>query len=306
MRIEKLKCLLDIAQTGSISATAQRLYISQQAVSKNIKHLEEKLGVEVLIRSKTGVYLTEAGNLVVEFAKKVLAEEEVLQQKLNLLKAETKEKDIHIEISATSSVTKMVLPEVLAKINAKGLNVSINLLQLNNFDSIVQRVLSGESTLGLMSINEYELMRRYETLKDELEWITFVRDEIVVVADNRYYLHNNQAIENSIERQDKIKTVYNIVPIEDMQQTIYDKNIICSTDVDFHRNMMERTGSLTFMTGLDYHYYFNNKRYLAVRLDYKMPNVVHGVLYRKDASLEVNNFILALQKTLQNLQYKSR
>ena len=137
MRIEKLKCLLDIAQTGSISATAQRLYISQQAVSKNIKHLEEELGVEVLIRSKTGVYLTEAGNLVVEFAKKVLAEEEVLQQKLNLLKAETKEKDIHIEISATSSVTKMVLPEVLAKINAKGLNVSINLLQLNNFDSIV-------------------------------------------------------------------------------------------------------------------------------------------------------------------------
>ena len=304
MRIEKLKCLLDIAQTGSISATAQRLYISQQAVSKNIKHLEEELGVEVLIRSKTGVYLTEAGNLVVQFAKKVLAEEEVLQQKLNLLKAETKEKDIHIEISATSSVTKMVLPEVLAKINAKGLNVSVNLLQLNDFDSIVQRVLSGESTLGLMSINEQELMLRFATLKDELEWVTFVRDEIVVVVDNRYYLHNNLAIENRLENEAHIKTVYNIVPIKGMRQVVYDMNIICSNDADFHRSMMEQTGSITFMSGLDRHYYFNNKRYLVLRLDYDMPNIVHGVLYRKDAPLGVKNFILSLQKAMQNLQYK--
>ena len=37
MRLEQLKCLLDIAHTGSITNTAQRLFISQQAVSKSIK-----------------------------------------------------------------------------------------------------------------------------------------------------------------------------------------------------------------------------------------------------------------------------
>ena len=70
MRIEKLKCLLDIAQTGSISATAQRLYISQQAVSKNIKHLEQELGVEVLVRTKTGVFFNRSRTLGGGFCEK--------------------------------------------------------------------------------------------------------------------------------------------------------------------------------------------------------------------------------------------
>ncbi|MBR6756841.1 MAG: LysR family transcriptional regulator, partial [Peptococcaceae bacterium] len=165
MRIEKLKCLLDIAQTGSISATAQRLYISQQAVSKNIKHLEQELGVEVLVRTKTGVFLTEAGRLVVDFAKKFVAEEAVLQQQLALLKLEEEKKDTYIEIWATSSVTKMVLPEVLAGIQMLDKKISVNLLQINDYDSIVQQVLTGENILGLMTINEQVLYTSYPELE---------------------------------------------------------------------------------------------------------------------------------------------
>ena len=44
MRLEQLKCLVDIAQTGSITGTAQRMYATQQAVSKSIKQLEKELG----------------------------------------------------------------------------------------------------------------------------------------------------------------------------------------------------------------------------------------------------------------------
>jgi len=304
MRIEKLKCLLDIAQTGSISATAQRLYISQQAVSKNIKHLEQELGVEVLVRTKTGVFLTEAGRLVVDFAKKVVGEEEVLQQQLALLKLEEEKKDTYIEIWATSSVTKMVLPEVLAGIQMLDKKISVNLLQINDYDSIVQQVLTGENILGLMTINEQVLYTSYPELENELEWETFVRDEIVMVADGRYYRHDDFLDKISLENDKQIKTVYNLIPIEDLQSTIYDMHIICSTDADFHRSMMEQTGSLTFMSGLDYRYYFNNKRYLPLRVNYDLPNVVHGVLYRKDAPATVRNFIAGLKRAMQSLQSK--
>ena len=86
MRLEQLKCLLDIAHTGSITNTAQRLFISQQAVSKSIKQLERELGLELLIRTKTGVTLTDAGEEVVRYAENMLLEGEKLLARVEELK----------------------------------------------------------------------------------------------------------------------------------------------------------------------------------------------------------------------------
>lgn len=52
MRFEQLKCLAEVARTGSISGAAQQLYLTQQAASLNIKQLEQELGADLLIRPK--------------------------------------------------------------------------------------------------------------------------------------------------------------------------------------------------------------------------------------------------------------
>ncbi len=78
MRIEQLECIVDIARTGSFSSTANNLFVSQQAVSKSMKQLEQELDAELLVRTNTGVYITKEGQRVVEFARKVLEEKEQL------------------------------------------------------------------------------------------------------------------------------------------------------------------------------------------------------------------------------------
>ena len=60
MRIEQLRCIVDIAETGSLTATAQRQFITQQAVSKTIKQLEKELDATLLIRTHAGVSFTES------------------------------------------------------------------------------------------------------------------------------------------------------------------------------------------------------------------------------------------------------
>ena len=85
MRVEQLRCLVDIAQTGSLTSTAKRLFVSQQAVSKSIAQLEEELGVTILIRSKAGVNFTEEGLSVLDFARKVLTEQDTLLQKFQIV-----------------------------------------------------------------------------------------------------------------------------------------------------------------------------------------------------------------------------
>ena len=87
MRLEQLKYLVDIAETGSITATAERFFMSQQAVSKNIRQLEREYGIELLRRSNNVVVFTEEGEAFVEFARRVLTDETNLKQQF-LMKQE--------------------------------------------------------------------------------------------------------------------------------------------------------------------------------------------------------------------------
>ena len=67
MRTEQLKYLVDVAETGSMNKTAERLFVSPQAVSKAIKQLEEELGVDLEINDQ----ITTVGELVAYVESKV-------------------------------------------------------------------------------------------------------------------------------------------------------------------------------------------------------------------------------------------
>lgn len=74
MRLEQLKYLVDVAQTHSITNTAQHFFITQQAISSSLKQLEEEFCATLLNRHSFGVTLTEQGKVVVDFAQRVIAD----------------------------------------------------------------------------------------------------------------------------------------------------------------------------------------------------------------------------------------
>ena len=82
MRLEQLQYLLDLTKTNSITQTADKYFISHQALSKSIKAMEKELNVTLLDRSSTGVTLTDAGQRVAQFAKNVIQERQQLEQDL--------------------------------------------------------------------------------------------------------------------------------------------------------------------------------------------------------------------------------
>ena len=72
MDIDVLKSLVAAVETGSFSRAATSLYISQSAVSKRVKMLEDKLGLALLDRSGPLLQLTPAGRIVVKNAKAII------------------------------------------------------------------------------------------------------------------------------------------------------------------------------------------------------------------------------------------
>lgn len=69
MELRQFKYFLVIVDSGSLSRAAQHLYIAQSALSKQMADLEVELGVQLLIRSRTGVVVTDAGQVFYEYAQ---------------------------------------------------------------------------------------------------------------------------------------------------------------------------------------------------------------------------------------------
>ena len=55
MEIRELRAFAVVAEEGSLSAAARRLHLSQSALSQTIQSLERQVGVQLLLRSRTGV-----------------------------------------------------------------------------------------------------------------------------------------------------------------------------------------------------------------------------------------------------------
>lgn len=70
MKLEWIDCFVKIVETGSMNKAAEKLYVSQPAATKMMQVLEKELEAQLLQRKKTGVTLTEQGELFLPYAKK--------------------------------------------------------------------------------------------------------------------------------------------------------------------------------------------------------------------------------------------
>jgi molybdate transport repressor ModE-like protein len=76
MEIRELRAFAAVAEEGSLSAAARRLHLSQSALSQTIQSLERQLGVQLLLRSRTGVAPTEAGAILLREGRALIAQYE--------------------------------------------------------------------------------------------------------------------------------------------------------------------------------------------------------------------------------------
>ena len=72
MDVQQARTFLEIVQTGNFGAAAERLYVTQSAVSLRVKRLEDELGQTLFTRSKAGAVMTPAGEQFARFARSMV------------------------------------------------------------------------------------------------------------------------------------------------------------------------------------------------------------------------------------------
>lgn len=110
MKDHQLKALVQVAECGSIRAAARAMSLSQSALTKALRELEEDVGAELLTRSYKGIALTPAGSALLMRARLALATLDKAREEIRMLRGGA---GARIAIALTPLVAATVLPQVL-------------------------------------------------------------------------------------------------------------------------------------------------------------------------------------------------
>ena len=147
MNFQQLRALRETVRRGlNLTAAAEVLFTSQPALSKQIRELEEELGVQLFVRhGKRYTQLTEAGEQILAAAERVLDETAGLRKISEQFAAGHSGT---LSIAATHTQARYVLPTVLARFRAEFPAMQFKLLQ-GNPQQVAEFVVHGDATFGL-------------------------------------------------------------------------------------------------------------------------------------------------------------
>src|SRR6516165_2324757 len=164
-----------VAQAGSMTRGAERLDISQPAVSKQVQELESSLRVHLFDRIGRRVYLSQAGEILADFATKLFALAQEAQQAMSDVRAVGKG---NLAIGASTTIGTYLLPGVLAEFWRRYPNVEL-LVRIENTEQVHRRLANHELEIGLTEGFVEE---------EELDSEIFHQDQLVVIASPNHRL----------------------------------------------------------------------------------------------------------------------
>jgi LysR family transcriptional regulator, cys regulon transcriptional activator len=147
MNLQQLRYLNEVVRRGlNISDAAAALYTSQPGISKQIKLLEEELGIEIFVRNgKRIVALTEPGKTILDIAQRILHESDNLKQVGQEFQAQDSG---HLILAATHTQARYVLPPVVKQFIKRYPKVKLGLHQ-GNPTQIAELVLNREADVAI-------------------------------------------------------------------------------------------------------------------------------------------------------------
>ncbi|TBV01923.1 LysR family transcriptional regulator [Phytopseudomonas dryadis] len=151
MNLHHLKIFLGVAEAGSISAGAERLHISQPAVTREIRDLEASIGLPLFDRHPRGVALTESGARLLQYARRIFALEQAAERDLRGFAS------LHLgelALGASATLGAYLLPALLDRFRGLHPRIVVS-LEVSNTLEVTRQLDDGRISLGFVE-GEFE------------------------------------------------------------------------------------------------------------------------------------------------------
>lgn len=171
MTIRHLKIFIEVVKSGSMSAAASKIYISQPTVSQAIRELEEHYGVLLFERLNKRLHITDAGKKLFACSERLVKQFDELEEKMS--KINTKEK---IKIGSTMTVGESILSDIVNQFTKKEPHIEVY-SYMNNTQDIEKKLLSAEIDIGIVE---------GEIKSPDLVSIPEIKDYLVLICGTKH------------------------------------------------------------------------------------------------------------------------
>ena len=162
---------IEVATHLSFSKASQVLFISQPAISKHIKALEEHYKTTLFERKGSSIILTAAGKILYEHLSRAKNIQKQLEFEISTIKNKFRAKG-QLKLGASTTVALYIIPKVLSEFHQEYPDVKISLLNRNT-DTIIQALLDNDIDVGIVEGNKKINAISYQP---------FMTDEVVAVC----------------------------------------------------------------------------------------------------------------------------
>jgi DNA-binding transcriptional LysR family regulator len=168
MELNQLKVFCEVVKKKSFSKASEAVFISQPTVSLQIRALEQELGTRLLDRQGREVRTTRSGEVLYEYALRILQLADEARQAIEQLKGLIKGE---LTIGASTIPGGYILPDLLAEFKRKYPGIELDLV-VGDTKEIVQKVLDNEVELGVVGTKEKS---------DKLIFDSFTTEKLVLI-----------------------------------------------------------------------------------------------------------------------------
>lgn len=181
MNLHHLLVFHTIAKTGSITSSSKKLRISQPALSRELKELEQRFGVILFERLPRGMRLTPAGKILAEYADRLF---EVARAAESAMHEIARARTGHLSLGASNTIGTYVLPRMLSKFCNTNPGIKVSLF-VGNSAQVSQGIADKRFSLGFIEgpLHVHGLTE-----------VTFGSDELVPVVAAGHRLANLRSV----------------------------------------------------------------------------------------------------------------
>src|SRR5438128_1460155 len=182
MEIRQIKAFVAIAESGTFTAGAERVHITQAAISMQIRQLEIETGAKLFVRAPRRVILTEAGENLLERARVILREHDAALEELAELTGAHRGR-LRLG-SASARVNADPLPQILKELWTQHQAVEVSVVS-GTSEELVQQILAGDLDAAFVSLPVEARGIQAELLSE---------DYLVAVASPRHKLAKQKVV----------------------------------------------------------------------------------------------------------------
>lgn len=146
MNLDQLRSFAEVARTGHFTRAAERLHLAQPSLSRQIATLEAELGVNLFHRARGNVSLTSAGERLLPFARRMLADAETARNEMAELAGLRRGR---IRLGATPTLCTSLVSDVLVEFQSRYPGIDIEILERGS-RSLIAALAEGLLDLALV------------------------------------------------------------------------------------------------------------------------------------------------------------